>query len=484
MAALALVVASYGVLVAGSTPRRVGDGVEYWAMADQLRRGRPPSASAGDLARLRSEAVSMGRGFDQPPLTFPLLVGVDGRQDFPHFWLYSLVNVPALAVASALGVHPNWAFTATNLLCVGVAFWIVAGNVSIPWALLLLAGPIAWWIDKAHSDVFTVSLLSIACASWTSAPTVALVCLAAAGAQNPALMPVWAMSAAAVMVPVVRRRARPSLLQTIGILASTATMMLPLVYYKVRLGVWSPLVGYTHPGLPSPRTIVSLLLDPNIGLVPNAPFVVIAIVVAIVLAARAKARGSRAALDAVLAAAAVAALLVAFAQSININHGATPGLNRWLLWLPPWTLLVVSRNDRPLTRVRTSWILPALAAVSCAWTVCFFRPSLPEMYRYPTATAAWLWTNAPGLYAPAPEIFAERVSHREPPRLPAAWPGCTKVLLLEGRWPDECPVAAPAPPACLGRTQLCYATPDATGRSATFTTLGPAAFPFAPAPAP
>jgi hypothetical protein len=229
--------------------------------------------------------------------------------------------------------------------------------------------------------------------------------------------------------------------------------------------------------------MASLLLDPNIGLVPNAPFLVLALIAGIALAARSRQDMERRMMDWLLPSAAVVVLLAAFAQSININHGATPGINRWTLWLTPWVLLVLVRRSAGAgVRFTPSWILPALAALNCLWSVWYFRPSLPEAYRYPTATAAWLWTHVPGWYAPAAEIFAERVSHREPPLLPVAWPGCTKALLVEGSWPITCPVAAPAPPVCLGRGQLCYATPDADGRDASFVSLGPASFPWAPTP--
>jgi hypothetical protein len=153
------------LLLAVSSPvRRVGDGVEYWAMAEQFRTGHWPSASPADLSRLELDAHRIGHGFDQSPLRFPGLVAKDGRQDFPHFWLYPLANVPALAGVTTLGIDPNWGFTLTNLVLLTIAFAIVARVVSVPWAALLLAGPLIWWIDKAHGDVFTVTLLAIGCA--------------------------------------------------------------------------------------------------------------------------------------------------------------------------------------------------------------------------------------------------------------------------------------------------------------------------------
>jgi hypothetical protein len=504
------------LLASSSSPRRVGDGVEYWAMAEQMRSGHLPSATRADLARLEREAPAIGAGFDRSPLRFPHLVGADGRQDFPHFWLYPLVNVPALALVSAAGIHPGWAFTLTNIVLLAAAFAIVARRVSIAWALLLLGGPLVWWIDKAHGDVFTVALLAVGCAWWHRAPAWTMIAIALAAAQNPALMPVWAIVCLAACWPVISarlgRRASPHAVAgdsspaaghspgavvrdiidganetqralVTAVAVSVAIVALPLAYYKIRLGVWSPLIGYTHPTWPSIRAIVSLLADPNVGLLPNAPCVAAAGVWAIA------ARDSRVPWrDWMLAAAACVLMLAAFSQSVNLNHGATPGLNRWTLWLTPWLLLIVpSRTPKATARV-----LIGLAALNLAWGAWFFRPSLPEVYRYPTMTTSWLWTHAPRWYAPAPEIFAERASHREPATLPVASPGCTKVLIIDGRWPASCVPTAPAPASCLGADRLCYATPSAAAFAASaassesanltaFTPLGDVSFPWAPA---
>jgi hypothetical protein len=452
-------------LALSSTPRRVGDGVEYWAMAEQMRTGRLPSATRGELIGLEREARRIGRGYDQSPVRFEGLVGADGRQDFPHFWLYPLVNVPALALTEAVGIHPNWAFTLTNIILITLAFAMVGRCVSIPWAALILAGPSIWWIDKAHGDVFTISLLAIGCALWRTAPAWSVITIAIAAAQNPALMPV------SVLVSVTTLWCARSRRVAIAVAIGAAIVAMPLAYYQLHLGVWSPLIGYTHPVWPSLRAMLSLLLDPNIGLLPNAPFVALAALCLLI----AMPRGLR--VTHALAAAVCVMLLAAFAQSVNLNHGATPGLNRWTLWLTPWLVLVAVTG--PPVPTRAARLLPALAVLHVLWAGWYFRPSQPEVYRYPTQTAAWLWTHVPRWYEPTPEIFAERVSHREPALLPTATPGCTKALLIDGRWPAECTPSAPAPAECLGAGRLCYAT---QASSATFTPLGVAAFPWLPAP--
>jgi hypothetical protein len=184
-------------------------------------------------------------------------------------------------------------------------------------------------------------------------------------------------------------------------------------------------------------------------------------------------------------------LLAGYAQSVNMNHGATPGMNRWTLWLMPWLLLIVPPREREQAadaappralRLRHA-IVSVLAALQVAWAIWFFRPGMPEVYRYPSGLASWLWTHAPAWYVPAPEIFAERVSHREPPILPIAWPGCTIVLLIDGQWPAPCLPTADTPTICREPDRLCYAIRPpgqsrlgAEGRT-TFVDLGKASFP-------
>jgi hypothetical protein len=137
--------------VADSTPRRVGDGAEYVAMALNLSRARPPALSIDEKRALGARLVATP-GFEDSPLDQPL-VGGDGRQDFPHFWLYSLLVSPLLAVGDALGLHPNRAFTVFNVTLVLLLAWALIKDQQTLGAGLLVAGPLLWWVDKAHAEV-------------------------------------------------------------------------------------------------------------------------------------------------------------------------------------------------------------------------------------------------------------------------------------------------------------------------------------------
>lgn len=459
-AATALLVMGCLALVATSTPRRVGDGVEYWAMTEQLASFRLPAATHTDILRLERDARRIGHGYETSPLRFDHLVAADGRQDFPHFWLYPLVSVPGLWFTRLVGLHPNWAFTLTNLLLLAIAFAIVAREVSGAWAALLLIGPVIWWYDKSHGDVFTLSLLAAGCALWRRAPAWTLVLVALAAAQNPALMPVWAVVAAFALWRTGRGAVG-------GGIIGACIVAVPLAYYMWRLHVWSPLTGYTQATWPSIRTMASFVIDPNIGLLANVPVVGAALAWVVAIAWRERRLTPIVWRDWLLIAIVWAGLLAGFAQSTNFNHGATPGINRWTLWLTPWLLLLIV----PLRASARTVVV--LAALNTLWAVWFFRPSLPEVYRYPTRTASWLWTHAPAWYSPAPEIFAERASHREPAILPAAWEGCTKVLAIHGEWPAPCLPPADVPAACFASDALCYAD-NAT--PAHIVMLGPSRF--------
>jgi len=155
-----------------------------------------------------------------------------------------------------------------------------------------------------------------------------------------------------------------------------------------------------------------------------------------------------------------AALLVLVAMSGNINHGATPGLSRYGVWLTPCAVVLFQRSG-----AWTAWQRPALAVVALcamieiAWTS---HPKLAENSLAPTSASLWLSDHLPRAYDPLPEVFAERYTgHDGQVPLPVASPECGKVLLsgrdrANVRWPIPC-APAPIPAECRPSRQLCYA---------------------------
>jgi hypothetical protein len=238
-----------------------------------------------------------------------------------------------------------------------------------------------------------------------------------------------------------------------GAAAGVAIAALHPIYYWIRLGRAAPLADAAAPGIPTLKGYGAVLWDLNIGLLTNYPWIALAVLVSIGLVRSWRERTYR--IAAVLSA---VWLLFVFSQMINMNHGGTPGMSRYALWLIPLAIPFLDRDGAPGAR---TWLRVTVAAAAAAWSVWLFRPAAPEHYLEPSAAASYVWTHYPALDNPVPEIFVERLRHGELFRLTAATPDCSKVLLWRGEWPQICP-AQPTPDWC-GRGS-CYANRGRDGR--------------------
>lgn len=464
-------------LAAESRLRPVGDAGEYIAMSLNLARLSPPSLSAAELSRL--EALYPGDVSTR--LVMPEYRARDGRQDFPHFWFYSLLAAPFVRAAPAVGAPPLAGFAAVNLLLLLTAAALLRARASAAVTLVLAAGPILWWTDKAHTEVYTFSLLVVAVVMLKDAPWWSAAALGLAATQNP---PLAGALLVAIAYAIHARGWRDRRVWRGAMLGLGLAALHPLYYYW-RLGVWSGLATGINRHTPSIRELTAVVLDPNLGILIHDPPLAVAIATALVAAAR---RKSAWRFDAVHACAALIALmfLVSFTQTTNFNAGGTPDPSRYGLWLLPLALpLLQTAPDG------ARW-MKVIGAASLIWCVIGFAPKHADQYLRPTSLAATLWRQWPSLDNPLAEVFAERVSGREPPpRLPLATPGCEKVLLLgsggDAEWPQGC-TSTPAPPACREPGALCYA--NRSGGSYRFTAapssprwldgltaLGPSAYP-------
>jgi len=203
-----------------------------------------------------------------------------------------------------------------------------------------------------------------------------------------------------------------------------------------------------------------VLWDPNLGLLFNAPFLVVTVVAAAV-AVGVLARTRLFESEIWLSLGAAAVFLLSFAQTTNFNNGATPGMSRYGVWLIPLAIPILERASTVVPARSQRWFV-SLALASCLWCVVAFQPQQPENYCAPTRIASLIWDRWPSLDNPLPEIFAERLSAAEPGLAPVATRGCTKVLLIGGLWPVPCPPQT-VPSICAIPDALCYANRARSG---------------------
>ena len=432
-------------LVAQSTPRRVGDAGEYVAMSLNLARFSRPSLTAGELTQVRALFPDDA----DVRLEMPELRGPDGRQDFPHFWFYPLLAAPFVRSALVAGGHPMMGFTVLNIiLLIGMSALLVR-RVSPAVVLLVAAGPILWWVDKAHTEVFTFSLITIALLLLSSSPWWSIVAFGTAATQNPPIAGAMVIAIAFALYTRGWRDPRVWIASMGGLILAAIH---PL-YYHSRLGVWSGHYQVVDPHWPSIRELTTVAFDLNLGIFVHDPILLVAIVIVLVEVVT---RPGRRVLDieAGTVTAVAALLLVSVTQAANLNSGGTPGPSRYGLWLVPFAVPICAGVPAGARWLR---VLAAASVVWCAWA---FAPWLPDQYLRPTTLAAAIWRLGPSLDNPVAEVFAERVAGHEPALPPMATAGCEKVLLVGdgtgAEWPKRC-TSVPVPDFCQEKGALCYA---------------------------
>lgn len=438
------------------------------AMALRFASFQTPAVTRDELAQLRTELAAIGHGFENAPLDSPALTDSRGRQDFLHFWLYSLVVSPGLWLARAFGLHPNWAFTMVNAALLTAAAAIAARHVPLIAVLVVFVSPIVWWVDKAHSEVFLFACLGIAAALSGAAPGAALLAYAVAGAQNVAIGATWPVFAVATYwarlqehatkVPEVTtsatRHLAPGRRHWCVLAVAASIVLLPFAYYTVRLGTASPMVGFAEWRALSPRGMIAFLIEPNIGLVVAAPAWA-AVVIGVIALQRGGGRNVSLWWPVIVQ----LLLLAIWATNPSANHGGTPGVNRWVLSLLPLSIPWLSHGHAVTPRSLRRALLPVVIVGACL-SVGWHLPRWPESYVTPTALATQVWKFGYVDVTPA-ETFAERVSGREPPTLPVHQASCEVVLMVGAQWPITCvPPAIALPPTCRAFDAMCYVVSD------------------------
>lgn len=447
------------VLVSGSRPRLVGDGHEYLVQALNFARFTGPSIDHRVFPWMQRRLVALEPRFSSLDIEHTAPAVKDGRRDFVHFWFYSALAAPLVWLAEEAAVNPIHAFTLLNLLLLGVAWRLAVPRIGLPAGLLLFAGPIVWWIDKAHTEVFTFSMLIVAMAQIRDRPWWSMVALGAAATQNPPL------AVGALLVAVAELLSRRNVFRHWKFRAGLATALilaaLHPAYYYARYGRFSLLTANLHIGIPSGAAFVAPVLDPQIGLTGNFPGFVLVVLAGSALLALV-ARRDLLNRDLTLSVMIGVFFMFSTAQAMNIHHGGTPSISRYAFWLVPLAMPLLARARL----FRLTWwrrFYRATAVISAVVSCWAFHPRVGENAHEPTLLADFMWNLEPAWSNPVPEVFSETILQLDSSFLlvPLATQNCRKILIA-GRgsgmpmWPLPCP-PAPIPARCASPLALCYA---------------------------
>lgn len=451
VAGLLIVAVLYPVLC--SFPRdRTGDGSEYYAMEMAMGIEHRPYVqeetwAAYERLRLSGQIRGMQPVADLKNMYRPLTV--NGGTDFNHFWFYPAAAAAVGEAGEIIGLstesHAHYMLLHAILIA---GLFLLCHHLHgrrgiLAAAAILLASPVLWYVNKVHTELFTVvlSTAALACALQRRWAYTGLL-LAIVTSQNisfavPACL-------ACVLALVIHARSRASGMSSLEVLALALAPVFALLhpfYYFSRFGSITPQLINGGAQVSDLHVLSSLryLFDPDIGLLPSWPLG--PVILAVALYGLIKRRYARPAptLLVYVVVYALAAML-AQAATTNINSGGTFGPARYGLWYICLFYPLIAALQ-PIGPGRWSrwlgtgtWVIVALTAVLSARTAW---PAKVESYLTPSRAAQLIYGYVPWLWSPTEEVFFERNAATEgpPSSLPAlvVGPRCRKALYIPGQ---------------------------------------------------
>ncbi len=408
-----------GLLIFASEPsRRIGDGCEYLLMTMAIcEAGQFYSdqdvAKIYETFRLSHDSSYVEMSILEEafaPLT------IDGQMDFPHFWFFSLLAAPFYLFLKLIGNDVAYCFTLLNLFLMGVGLWashqLFARKGVVVLFTICLLSPALWFIDKGHTEFFTVVLGSVAVMCFLKDRFVeSFIALAVISTQNP---PFAIVGVAALIFGLTKTNFRTQLKSQpicwMGIIFGLAIAGLHPGYYYLRFGQVTPqlITGAAANDFKGIRELTCFIVDPDVGLISNWPWLLVPIFSVVFFCIWKRERISW--LTFLFCTISITILCWAQAKTNNFNHGGTIKISRYALWYIPFLFPLLLKFAKQFHRVpRWQQIAVVAFLIGAAYVnTGKFWPKRPESYLFQASLAEKFYDHFPAFYDPIPEIFIER----------------------------------------------------------------------------
>lgn len=448
---------------------RIGDGSNYLAMLVTLGKSGHPWMDAQD-EELWSSLVE--KYPDDHYATVDIfkqrlhkLTNQNGIH-MPHFWFYPLLALPFYPAAKMAGTSPAYAFNILHAFLLVAGILVVRKQHDVPgiiaFLLLIFASPVLFFINKVHTEYYTVIISCMAVSLfWKKKYLWAMIPFAMATTQNPPfVIPAFLCGLFWIYETLRAHGAKQGLPRLLGVrnltLIAIAVILVFLhpAYYYLQLGGMTPQVITGHAKAHLNISRIDLLnrmacwiMDPDIGLLPNW---LGAIPIIVAFATLAICRSYRKNWPLIILFT-ISASIFAFAHSRTntVPHGGTVDIARYSLWYlcffyPPLVLIVteVLKSSAKPKIVSATLAIALLAANSNR-----YHPFQRERYLHSTPVANFVYAHVPWLYNPVPVIFAKRsiCNKKVPPVWAIANPEATKILIRQKYMDGLTPKTAPMP---------------------------------------
>lgn len=427
-------------------PTLTGDGPEYLAMTTAASRHATPDIRLADIKQ--SQEILYANGDSMPnsyykglqdfvtkkpePLDgyWGVFTSKNGKFFGYHFWFYSVLCAPAKLILQAFSGNPLRCFMITNaifiILVLAYIVWFSKLNELQKTAAIVffVTGSNVWYLYWTHPEVYSTACIFLACILLFDKRFALSILFAALGSfQNPPI---------AFLIPFVLLRFVSihgfRWKQLLLFCAVGTVSLIPSIFYFYHFGTPN-LIMFIHATdvqYITFRRLLSLLFDINQGMILSIPLILIlffahSISKYVQLAGNfiKKTAKKRVADKQNISCSfnlwfpiILVAMAIPSMQQINWNMGESV-IVRYATWMSmlPVAYIVSEIN---WYRIRNLSIL-VLLIVSQIGITQYFGGFTPEGWRYVAfyKHSQFVLNHYPCMYNPEPEIFAERVRHRE-----------------------------------------------------------------------
>jgi hypothetical protein len=253
-------------------PQYNGDESEYLSMTYALATNGNPTLTPTLVNAIRAAHPSR-------PLGVPNSVkAIDGTDDALHFWFLSALAAPFFLLCKAVGLDWEFSFILVNAIAFAVAVGVTSFYFQLRGAVLLLIGlsasPLLPYLNKAHGEAFSVSLLTMAGVFLAQGNSLAAALATSfISAQVSAFSPL----AAALLVYWEARawieRRRPARRELAIVTVCGCLLVLQPLWTLWRHHTLNLIVAtnFVKPELVNLRRVAGILIDPDIGLLFSWP---------------------------------------------------------------------------------------------------------------------------------------------------------------------------------------------------------------------
>lgn len=422
-------------------PIKQGDGYEYALILQSFFNHFSPDIRETDISSLLKIVESQPSSYDVKVLQgmlealknganeiyLGILKSNNGEYFGYHFWLYSLINLPAKVFLAAFRLNELKAFQLTNSLLISLTLVYVLlfskQSAFVRWAiaLLYLAGCSFFYLRWPHPEVFIAALILISgCAFIDQRLHFSAIAATLATLQNPSV--IFLLASVFIFFIVKNYRSDSSrhpimfIKKHIWIALIVAFSFFPYAfyYYHYRTPNLITQRGFVDPSLISLERFISTLFDLNQGLIVGFPGIMIGVFIVLgyrlIQALLKKKQPAFNQADILLVV--FLLMLQPTLSQTNWNHGQEI-FSRYTFWTAMALIVWLGANLTELQGVLRYSLLPLMLILQLFPNELFFRRAGDGHYLKMKSQAAWVLSNFPNLYNPEPEIFAERVREYE-----------------------------------------------------------------------